>query len=105
MYEYHARNQLTLWGPAGNIIDYANKQWSGLVRDYYRPRWELFAKQLLETLDSGRVWNQTRFVEDVYTYVELPFNYASTIYATQPIGCPRTLAQSTYRKWTKYMTR
>lgn len=29
LYEYNARNQITLWGPNGEIIDYANKQWSG----------------------------------------------------------------------------
>lgn len=28
-FEYNARNQITLWGPKGQIMDYANKQWSG----------------------------------------------------------------------------
>lgn len=26
-YEYDARNQITLWGPTGEISDYASKQW------------------------------------------------------------------------------
>ena len=30
-YEYSARNQLTLWGPTGQISDYASKSWAGLV--------------------------------------------------------------------------
>lgn len=29
LYEYNARNQITLWGPDGQIKDYANKQWAG----------------------------------------------------------------------------
>lgn len=29
LYEYNARNQITLWGPSGEIKDYANKQWAG----------------------------------------------------------------------------
>jgi hypothetical protein len=29
LYEYNARNQITLWGPHGEIVDYANKQWAG----------------------------------------------------------------------------
>lgn len=29
MYEYNARNQITLWGPYGEIMNYAIKQWSG----------------------------------------------------------------------------
>lgn len=40
LYEFNARNQLTLWGPDGQIMDYAGKQWAGLVADYYIPRWQ-----------------------------------------------------------------
>ena len=28
-YEFNARNQITLWGPEGEILDYAGKQWLG----------------------------------------------------------------------------
>jgi alpha-N-acetylglucosaminidase len=37
--EYSARNQVTIWGPSAQINDYASKQWGGLVRDYYVPRY------------------------------------------------------------------
>ena len=37
--EFNARNQITLWGPHGEINDYAKKEWGGLVRDYYKARW------------------------------------------------------------------
>lgn len=47
-YEYNARNQITLWGPTGEINDYASKQWGGLVGDYYLPRWEAFLGYLVE---------------------------------------------------------
>ena len=32
----NARNQITLWGPKGEIVDYARKQWAGLIDLYYR---------------------------------------------------------------------
>ncbi len=48
-FEYNARNQITLWGPSGEIEDYASKQWSGLVGSYYAPRWKKFVDYLLET--------------------------------------------------------
>jgi alpha-N-acetylglucosaminidase len=48
-YEYTARNQITLWGPDGEISDYASKSWGGLVADYYVPRWEVFLDYLMET--------------------------------------------------------
>jgi len=44
---YTARNQITLWGPTGQISDYASKQWGGLIRSYYLPRWEMFVSSLL----------------------------------------------------------
>ncbi|GFR64270.1 N-acetylglucosaminidase, alpha [Elysia marginata] len=31
--EYNARNQITLWGPDGEIHDYASKQWCGVVAE------------------------------------------------------------------------
>lgn len=46
LYEYDARNQVTLWGPKGEIGDYASKDWSGLIRYYYKPRWEIFVRYL-----------------------------------------------------------
>ena len=27
LYDLNARNQITLWGPDGNILDYASKEW------------------------------------------------------------------------------
>lgn len=47
-YEYNARNQITLWGPEGEITDYASKSWGGLVGGYYVPRWEIFGDYLRE---------------------------------------------------------
>ncbi|RMY85789.1 hypothetical protein D0864_07220 [Hortaea werneckii] len=47
-YEYNARNQITLWGPGGEISDYAAKQWGGLIGSYYLPRWEMFVDFVLE---------------------------------------------------------
>jgi alpha-N-acetylglucosaminidase len=48
-YEYDARNQITLWGPTGEINDYASKSWGGLVSGYYILRWQMFVEYLIET--------------------------------------------------------
>ncbi|KAK3675176.1 hypothetical protein LTR78_005110 [Recurvomyces mirabilis] len=48
-YEYNARNQITLWGPTGQISDYASKQWAGLISSYYVPRWEMFVDYTLNS--------------------------------------------------------
>jgi alpha-N-acetylglucosaminidase len=52
-YEYNARNQITLWGPSGEIIDYASKSWGGLLNGYYRPRWQMFIDYLTEVPVTG----------------------------------------------------
>ncbi|KAG2148979.1 glycoside hydrolase family 89 protein [Suillus clintonianus] len=57
--EYNARNQITLWGPTGEINDYASKQWGGLVGTYYVPRWTTFVEHLVGTKANGTAYNAT----------------------------------------------
>lgn len=52
LFEFNARNQITLWGPNGEIDDYASKNWAGLAKGYYYHRWVLFTNMLLESLNS-----------------------------------------------------
>lgn len=53
LYEYNASMLVTLWGPADNprIFDYSWREWAGLIRSYYRPRWEMFFRYLAEHPD------------------------------------------------------
>lgn len=57
--EYQARNQLTLWGPTGEINDYASKEWAGLVGEYYATRWSLFVSMLANSTAAGLAYNAT----------------------------------------------
>jgi alpha-N-acetylglucosaminidase len=43
--EQNARRQITVWG-GPNLSEYAAKIWSGMVRDYYAPRWRTFFAML-----------------------------------------------------------
>jgi hypothetical protein len=45
LYEFNARGLITTWGASNNangggLKDYSNRQWAGLTKDYYQPRWE-----------------------------------------------------------------
>ena len=66
-YEYTARNQITMWGPDGEINDYASKSWGGLVGDYYLPRWLVFLEYLgnvtVEEYDGEEVRRRVKGVE------------------------------------------
>lgn len=57
--EYNARNQLTLWGPDGEINDYASKQWAGVVGEYYSERWGTFVEILVKSKAEGTPYNAT----------------------------------------------
>ncbi len=47
LYEQNARNLITLWGDANNRLhEYSNRQWSGLLNGFYKPRWEQFFHQV-----------------------------------------------------------
>lgn len=65
-FEYNARNQITLWGPNGEISDYAAKQWGGLVSSYYVPRWRIFVEYLKST--SAGSYNATTLQEKLLDF-------------------------------------
>ncbi|MEU8460347.1 alpha-N-acetylglucosaminidase [Streptomyces sp. NPDC029003] len=54
-YAYDARSILSVWGrrstsEGGFLHDYANREWSGLVSEFYAKRWELYFDGLEEAL-------------------------------------------------------
>jgi len=77
----NARLQITTWGPratADTLHDYANKEWSGLVRDFYLPRWSAFFDK------PGAL--------DFYPMEEAWVNGSQT-YSAQPAGDPVKVAE------------
>ncbi len=57
LYEWNARVQITTWGnrycaDTGGLRDYAHKEWQGLLKDFYRPRWEHYWSVLQQELDG-----------------------------------------------------
>ncbi|XP_013404322.1 alpha-N-acetylglucosaminidase isoform X3 [Lingula anatina] len=99
LYEYNARNQVTLWGPNGEILDYAAKQWGGLVGKYYLPRWLLFINQLKEALSKGQKFNQTAFNKNVFSQVEQPFTFDTTPFPVQPQGDSVQVVRTIFKKY------
>lgn len=55
---------LTIWGPFENneLFDYAWKEWAGLIKHYYMPRWEMFFEELWENFQTdGSQISDTEF--------------------------------------------
>ncbi|KAG0258088.1 hypothetical protein DFQ27_004800 [Actinomortierella ambigua] len=63
--EYNARNQITWWGPQGQVAlqDYASKQWGGLIKTFYIERWELFVTHLQWASNSGDVFDEEAYLK------------------------------------------
>ena len=85
-YEYNARNQITLWGPNGEIRDYANKQWSGVIVDYFKPRWKIFLDKLYQSLENGVKFNQSECNQIIFDQIEKPFTFSNKIYSSKATG-------------------
>ena len=98
--EFNARNQVTLWGPTGQISDYAAKAWNGLVGDYYYSRWQLFVSSLYACVGQDPVppsCDDERFpanYEADLLALEERWQNDRTEYPTQPIGTRLVLCRS-----------
>ncbi|XP_064626533.1 alpha-N-acetylglucosaminidase-like isoform X2 [Lineus longissimus] len=99
LYTYNAKNQITLWGPEGNILDYATKQWSGVVSRYYKPRWQLFVQALLASVIEHKKFNNTEFKSAVLESVEKPWTFDAVPYSTQPQGDTIKIATYLHRTY------
>uniref|UniRef100_A0A182PZM9 Alpha-N-acetylglucosaminidase n=1 Tax=Anopheles farauti TaxID=69004 RepID=A0A182PZM9_9DIPT len=103
-YEYNARIQITLWGPQGQIVDYANKQWAGMVEDFFLARWRLFLGELDAALAANDTINDLKIRDKIFRTVELPFVTDSKRYATTASGeDPVQMARILYDRWTKHV--
>ena len=99
LYEWNARNQITLWGPRDSTLhDYACKQWSGLIRGFYIPRWEMFLERLDRSLADNKPLGALAFREEIRTWEEA-WTHETDAYPDKPEGDPVATVQ---RLWTKY---
>lgn len=53
LFEFNARTLITTWSfQNSNLHDYAHREWSGLLSDFYKPRWEMFFDYLKKNMDG-----------------------------------------------------
>ncbi len=67
-YEKCARLIITSWGGTGQLTDYANRQWSGMVSSYYQGRWEMFWKETLENVETRSLFDSLAFDSKIREY-------------------------------------
>ncbi|XP_076052880.1 N-acetyl-alpha-glucosaminidase isoform X2 [Oratosquilla oratoria] len=105
LYVTNALSQVSIWGPNGEILDYAVKQWSGITSNYFKPRWHLFLQYLEECLQVDKPFNQTVFNNEVFEKVEQPFSMGvNKTYPSKPQGDVLTIVQHLYTKYRPVFT-
>ena len=58
-FDLNARTLLTSWGDiranTSALYDYAWREWSGLIKEYYYRRWKMFYEYVLNCLNNKRI--------------------------------------------------
>lgn len=100
LYEFNARDIITLWGDKGSpLSEYSNRQWSGLIKGYYKPRWELFFIYLNKSLTSGNVLDTKAFDSEVKNWEWKWVNTCDNKYSASIKGEPVEIARQLFKKY------
>lgn len=97
LYEWNARTQITTWGNRiaaneGGLRDYSHREWSGLLKDFYYPRWKMYFEILRNHLDG-----QDMPEIDWYAFEE-PWTRRQNAYSAEPQGNVVEMARKAFAK-------
>jgi alpha-N-acetylglucosaminidase len=99
LYEKNARDLITLWGDANSPLhEYANRQWSGLLNDFYKKRWQQFFAMLDRSLQTGAEPDLTQFEQSIRQW-EWKWVNEQKAFPVIPSGNGITVAQQLYKKY------
>lgn len=104
LYEWNARNLITLWGEKcteGQNDDlnlYAYKEWEGMFSSYFLPRWTRFFDGLNEALASGTPFDRAAFAERSCEW-EQQWSKGTGMFRTTPTGDPIAVSRALATKW------
>lgn len=99
LYEKNARDLITLWGDANSPLhEYACRQWSGLISDFYKPRWQQFFAKAEQALAAGKDINKEAFQQEIAAW-EWKWVNKRKDYALRPVGDPILIARQIHRKY------
>lgn len=100
LYEFNARDLVTLWGDKeSGLREYSNRQWAGLIRGYYKPRWQMFFHMLDESLKTGESPDLKTFDSAVKNWEWKWVNKHDNAYSSQSRGNAYEVATRLYKKY------
>lgn len=94
-YEYNARLLVGTWSDKNTSLrDYGHKEWGGMLRDYYYPRWKTYVSYLQNKLE-GKDVKEPDFYPDEKKWVE-----SHNEYKIEPADVVK-LAKSLFEKYNR----
>jgi len=97
---FNALNQITLWGPTGEINDYAQKQWQGLMGDYYGGRWERALAAANASIAARVAYDPAAVASDLMAFGQA-FDKSDKAYPTTPTGNVLAACEAAVARYTK----
>ncbi|HTI11450.1 MAG TPA: alpha-N-acetylglucosaminidase [Puia sp.] len=99
LYERNARDLVTLWGDANSPLhEYSCRQWSGLLKDFYKARWQQFFGMLDQSLKKGEAANLPAFEEHIRSW-EWDWVNARKDFPLVPSGSTVEVVRKLYAKY------
>lgn len=99
LYEMNAKDLITLWGDQNcPLHEYACRQWSGLLKDFYKPRWMRFFNLAEQSLAKGTELDVTGFQKKIAAW-EWKWVNERKDYRTQTAGDPILVSKKLYAKY------
>ena len=92
-YEKNAKRIITVWGPP--VDDYSSRVWSGVIRDYYIPRWEKWMEMRLNNLYPDLAEWEVNWVENSKGFSHIT-SYPNVLTgANEVVACARKVQETT----------
>jgi alpha-N-acetylglucosaminidase len=99
LYEYNARNLITLWGPRDSILhEYAVRQWSGMLNGFYGKRWEKFLAAQRAAMDAKKPFDPAQFEGELRAWEE-QWCHQTELYPTTTHDNPVMVARRLLAKY------
>jgi alpha-N-acetylglucosaminidase len=99
LYERNARNLITLWGDSNSPLhEYANRQWSGLLNDFYKSRWQQFFDMLQRSLETNTPPDLQTFEQNIRVW-EWHWVNEQKAFPLQPVGNSISKAKEIYNSY------
>jgi alpha-N-acetylglucosaminidase len=100
LYEKNARNLITLWGnKESGLHEYSCRQWAGLIKDFYKPRWEQYFVYLRHKFVLGDRMETSDFDHAIKEWEWRWVNTNGVVYPEEPVGDAVEVVRRMYKKY------